>query len=318
MLPLARKVQEHNVGLKNVAERGRPLATPWGRCSELFGRTSTCCCCCRADVVRGLGPDPGSRRACSRPSSSSTTRFILTLPVLVAFVPGLILHLFADRIVRRFGKRNTLLAAALLATITGVVMFLLGPSNVTVVVALMAIMSIPGAAYRGRHDRSWCPTRSSTPATRRARTAPESSTRWSPSFTRRPSGVSAAFAMFVLALGGWAAENATDFSDLAAQGMGFHRVAGLVVRNLARVSRARGRVGLKLRGRHCHEPGGGVAGRCAGRRRGGSGVGSSGRCGRGLRRSGGVSRVGHGSRWGGGRRGRRGGQESRVTPHHDR
>ena len=143
MLPLARKVKEHNVGLKNVAEEAAPHYTV----GEMFRALRTnkyMLLLLSADVVRGLGLTQlttGMFAAFFLFNNS----LILTLPVLVAFVPGLIVQFFADRIVRRFGKRNTLLAAALLATLTGVVMFLLGPSNVTVVVALMAIMSIPGA-----------------------------------------------------------------------------------------------------------------------------------------------------------------------------
>jgi Na+/melibiose symporter-like transporter len=216
MLPLARKVQEHNVGLKNVAEEAAPRYTV----GEMFRALRTnkyMLLLLSADVVRGLGLTQlttGMFAAFFLFNNS----LILTLPVLVAFVPGLILQFFADRIVRRFGKRNTLLAAALLATITGVVMFLLGPSNVTVVVALMAIMSIPGALIVVVMTFVVPDTIEYT----RYKTGQDCSGIFYAleSFVHKASaGVSAAFAMFVLALGGWVAVNATDFSDLAAQGM---------------------------------------------------------------------------------------------------
>ncbi|WP_417503679.1 MFS transporter [Microbacterium sp.] len=215
MLPLSRKVTEHNVELKNVDEEKTPKYTM----REMFHAIRTnryMLLILATDVVQGI--------SLTQLTTSIFAAFflfgnslVLTLPVLIAFIPGLILQIFADRIAHALGKRNAIVGFGLLGAATSITLFLIGPGNLFVVIALMALAGIPTAVNLVLRTFLIPDTIEYT----RYKTGQDCAGIFFSldSFVQKAvSGVAASLALFVLSLGGWQAMQAESFADLQAMG----------------------------------------------------------------------------------------------------
>lgn len=141
---------------------------------------------------------------------------ILTLPMLIAFIPGIIIQANADKIRRKLGGRNTLLLFTLLSGIGYLAVWALGYNNVTGVIAMSSMACIPGAVRAVVLTFVYPDTIEYT----RYKTGKDCSGIFYSlnSFVNKATaGVSSSFAFFVLGLCGWVEVTATDFADLAAQ-----------------------------------------------------------------------------------------------------
>lgn len=216
MLPLSRKVTEHNVQLKNVTDEAAPKYT----IREMLRAIRTnryMLLILSADVVGGISL-----------TSLTTSVFaafflfgnsmVLTIPILIAFIPGLVLQFFADRIAHAVGKRNAIVGFGLIGTLAGLALYLAGPSNLFLVIALMAIGSIPATVNVILRTFLIPDTIEYT----RYRTGQDCAGIFYSldSFVNKAvSGLAAALALFILGLGGWITVEAESFADLAAQGV---------------------------------------------------------------------------------------------------
>jgi Na+/melibiose symporter-like transporter len=216
MLPLAHGVQERNIELKSADEEEAPHYTIRQMAAAV--RTNTYMMLLLAsDMLRGIG--------LTQLTTSMFAAFflfqnsmILTVPVLVAFVPGLVIQLFADRIVHVLGKRNTIVGFSLMTALTGIILFFVGTDNLMLVLIVMSVSALPGAMAIVVRSFMIPDTIEYT----RYKTGQDCAGIFFAleSFVQKASsGIASAFAMFILGMGGWVAVTATDFADLAAQGV---------------------------------------------------------------------------------------------------
>lgn len=216
MVPLSRKVTEHNAKLRNVVEEAAPAYSIREMLSAI--RTNRFMLIILAsDILGGV--------SLTMMTTSVFAAFflfgnsmVLTLPVLIAFIPGLILQLFADRITRALGKRNAIVAFGLVGATSGIALFLSGPDNLFLVILLMSAGSIPNAVNVILRTFLIPDTVEYT----RYKTGQDCAGIFFAldSFVSKAvAGVAAALALFILELGGWVTVEAESFADLAAQGV---------------------------------------------------------------------------------------------------
>jgi Na+/melibiose symporter-like transporter len=217
MVPLARGVQERNVELKNSDEAEAAPRYTIRQMAVAVRTNKFMMLLLASDVLRGIG--------LTQLTTSMFAAFflfqnslILTVPVLIAFVPGLVLQLYADRIVHLLGKRNTIVGFSLMTALTGVVLFFVGPDNVMLVLIVMSLAALPGAMVVVVRTFMIPDTIEYT----RYKTGQDCAGIFYAleSFVQKASsGIASAVAMFLLGLGGWVAVSASDFGELAAQGV---------------------------------------------------------------------------------------------------
>lgn len=214
MAPLAYRVKEHNTELKNLDAAREPRYT----IREMLHTIRT-----NKYMLIILTSDAlGGVAATSMTTGLFAAFFlfgnsmIMTLPVIIAFLPGLVLQFFADGIAHRMGKRNAIVTAGLLNAAGGLTIFFIGPDNVVLVIALMTFNALPGALTTVMRTFMIPDTIEYT----RYKTGQDCAGIFFAleSFvTKATTGVASALAVFVLGLGGWISVNASDFADLAAQ-----------------------------------------------------------------------------------------------------
>ena len=216
MVPLSRKVTEHNVELQNVDDSAPPKHTP-GEMLKAIRTNKYLLLILTSDVVAGA--------SLTMLTTSIFAAFflfgnsmVLTLPVIIAFIPGLIVQFFADRIAHRLGKRNAIVLCALIGATCGLILFFVGPGNVFLVILLMTAGAIPNAVNvimrtflipdtieytRYKSGQDWAGIFYSLD-----------------SFVQKTtSGVASALAFFILGLGGWVAIEAGSFAQLQELGV---------------------------------------------------------------------------------------------------
>lgn len=143
---------------------------------------------------------------------------ILTIPVLIALIPGIIIQSKADRIAMKLGKRNAIILFALLAGIGGLIVYLVGWKNPIAVIAISSFACIPGAVRAVLLTFIVPDTIEYT----RYKTGEDCSGIFYAmnSFVNKATaGFASSLALFILGICGWVEVNATDFADLAAQGI---------------------------------------------------------------------------------------------------
>lgn len=214
MLPLAIKGKEYNVELKNTEEEKKETYTlrdMW-TCiktnkymtiiliSELIA-----CCTATASAVQGLVSFYLLKNS-----------LFLSIPVLLAFIPAMILSGFSDRIAKKFGRKNSLVACSLIAGAMSLIMYFTGYQNAWLVVLLHTISAIP-STIRFIFSGFIAPD---TIEYTRYKTGTDCSGIFFAikSFvTKATYSVGGSLGLFLMGLFGWIEVNATDFADLAAQ-----------------------------------------------------------------------------------------------------
>ena len=143
---------------------------------------------------------------------------VILLPTVIAFIPGIILDMNADKIAKKFGKKKSMFAIGLLAAVFYAILFFLKDSNVAVIVAVTSVACLPGAVRYVFLNLLIPDTIEYT----RYKTGKDCSGIFYSmnSFVNKvTSGLSSSIAFFILGLAGWVDVNATDFADLASQGV---------------------------------------------------------------------------------------------------
>ena len=141
-----------------------------------------------------------------------------TVPMLVAMVPGLILQANADKIRLKMGGRNAIIMWTLMAGVGYLLLWMLGYSNVVMILAVSTIACIPGAVRAVTINFIIPDTVEYT----RYKTGQDCSGiayAMNSFVNKATAGVASSVAVFILGLAGWVEVTATDFADLAAQGI---------------------------------------------------------------------------------------------------
>ncbi len=216
MIPLAFKVTEHNTVLKNAAVEKEERYS----FKDMLG-------CVKTNKYMLIVLLSCVIYACTQTGTAITNfvafylmgnSLITTIPMLIALPIGLVIQANADKIRRKLGSRNSLLVFTLAAGIGYLILWLMGYSNVTLVIAVSTVACIPGAVRAVLTTFIYPDTIEYT----RYKTGKDCSGIFYSlnSFVNKATaGVSSSLALFILGLSGWVAVEATDFADLAAQGV---------------------------------------------------------------------------------------------------
>lgn len=214
MLPLAKNGKEYNVELKNTEtekEEKYTLSQMWNciktnkymtiiLVSELIA-----CCTATAGTVQNLVSFYLLKNS-----------LFLSIPVLIAFVPALILSGFADKIAKKFGRKNSLVACSIITGLMFLIMYFTGYENAWLVVILHTIYAIPNT-IRSIFAGFIAPD---TIEYTRYKTGTDCSGIFfaMKSFiTKATYSIGGSLGLFLMGLFGWVEVTATDFADLEAQ-----------------------------------------------------------------------------------------------------
>lgn len=214
MIPLAKVGKEYNVELKNTEnekEEKYTLRQMWNciktnkymtivLISELI-----VCCTATAGAVQNLVS-----------FYLLNNSLFLSIPVLLAFIPAMILSGFADKIAKKFGRKNSFVACSIIAGAMFLIMFFTGYENTWLVILLHTIYAIPNT-IRSIFSGFIAPD---TIEYARYKTGTDCSGIFfaMKSFiTKATYSIGGSLGLFLMGLFGWVEVNATDFADLAAQ-----------------------------------------------------------------------------------------------------
>lgn len=143
---------------------------------------------------------------------------ILIYPMVIAFIPGILIDVNADKIGRRFGRKNALIVLGIVAAAAYTAIYFMKSAPVTIVIAAMSIACIPGA-IRVIFMNLVIPD--SIEYTRYKTGKDCSGIFYSlNSFVNKATtGIASSLSLFLLGIFGWVEVVADDFADLQAQGV---------------------------------------------------------------------------------------------------
>ncbi|MCD8067595.1 MAG: MFS transporter [Lachnospiraceae bacterium] len=214
MIPMIFKVKEHNVGLKNVEkteEKEKYTVRDMLKC--VFTN--------KYIFIYFLSILAYSCLATSAATQTLTGFYIFhdsniySYIMLVGFVPGIILSCFCDRIVKRFGKRNSLVGIFLIIATANFLLFSLRGQTLAVFVVIGGICAIPNALYSIITNYVAPDTIEYT----RYKTGKDCSAIFfslKSFITKATSGVASALGLYIMAIAGWQTVEADSFATLAA------------------------------------------------------------------------------------------------------
>lgn len=217
MIPLAISVKEYNSGLKNVelnkAEKHYTLKEMWNAVKVnkyilIFFLSLI--------IMTSLQTSTALGTFISFYLYGDS--MIIGYAILIAFVPGLILMTQTDKIAKKLGRRNTIVAVNLFSGIVFLILHFVGYNNLTLSLVLLLLGSLP-ATIKIILNTFIVPD---TIEYTRYKTGQDCSGIFYSlnSFVGKVTGsIAQSLGMFVLGIFGWVTVTATDFADLASQGI---------------------------------------------------------------------------------------------------
>ena len=217
MFPLATKVQEHNCELKNVEEAKEDEKYTFREMLACIKTNKYIMIFFLAIILSGVLAT-GTALNTFISFYCYGDSMVLSIGLLVAFIPGVILSMYADKIAKKWGRRNALIYISIFQAVGGVIIWLMGYSHVALVVSISMIIALPNTV------RSILITfvAPDTIEYTRYKTGQDCSGIFFAlnNFVNKiVSNVASSLGMFILGLAGWISVEATDFADLAAQGI---------------------------------------------------------------------------------------------------
>lgn len=143
---------------------------------------------------------------------------VFVVPIAVAAVPGLIAQLNTNRIVKKLGKLKTIIICGLIAGVPLLSIFFVGSEHFVLVCILMVIQALPGNVSQIAKSFLIPDTIEYT----RYKTGKDCSGIFfalNSFVTKLTQSVASSFGLFLLGISGWVEIEATDFADVAAQGI---------------------------------------------------------------------------------------------------
>jgi len=216
MVPMATSVKEYNVGLKNVAEEKEEKYS----LKEMLG-------CLKTNKYLMVFFLANLIMTCLQTSTAMQTfvsfycygdSMAISIAVLIAFVPGLILMSQTDKIAKKLGRRNAIIACNAFTGIVYLILHVVGYNLITISLVLMLLGALPSTVKLILATYIIPDTIEYT----RYKTGQDCSGIFYSlnSFVSKiTASVAQSVGMFVVGLFGWVAVEATDFADLAAQGV---------------------------------------------------------------------------------------------------
>lgn len=217
MIPLAISVKEYNSGLKNVelnkAEKHYTLKEMWNAVKVnkyilIFFLSLI--------IMTSLQTSTALGTFISFYLYGDS--MIIGYAILIAFIPGVILMTQTDKIAKKLGRRNTIVAVNLFSGIVFLILHFVGYNNLTLSLVLLLLGSLP-ATIKIILNTFIVPD---TIEYTRYKTGQDCSGIFYSlnSFVGKVTGsIAQSLGMFVLGIFGWVTVTATDFADLAAQGI---------------------------------------------------------------------------------------------------
>ena len=220
MIPVTRGVEEYNTELKNVDEEENAHYTfkDMLECVKtnkyifvlLLSTVVTSCLATGTNMANFV---------CYYHFGNS---LFFAIPIAIAAVPALIAQLNTARIAKRFGKLRTVLALGILGGIPLLAIFFVGPgrepARLVLLCTLLVVQSLPGNVSLIAKNFLIPDTIEYT----RYKTGKDCSGIFFAlnSFcTKLTQSVASSLALFMLGMAGWNEITATDFADIAAQGV---------------------------------------------------------------------------------------------------
>lgn len=217
MIPMAIAVKEYNVGLKNVEEEKKEEKYSL---KEMFG-------CLKTNKYLMVFFLANLIMTCLQTSTAMTTfvsfycygdSMVISIATMIAFVPGLILMTQTDKIAKKLGRRNAIIACNAFSGIVFLLVYFVGYNLKTISLVLTLLAALPGTVKIILSTYIIPDTIEYT----RYKTGQDCSGIFYSlnSFVGKiTASVAQSLGMFVVGLFGWVAVEATDFADLAAQGV---------------------------------------------------------------------------------------------------
>lgn len=217
MIPMATSVKEHNVGLKNVAEDKKEEKYSF---REMLG-------CLKTNKYLMVFFLANLIMTCLQTSTAMTTfvsfycygdSMVIIVATMIALVPGLILMSQADKIAKKLGRRNAIIACNAFSGIVSLIVYVFGYNLVTISLVLTLLGALPSTIKLILSTYIIPDTIEYT----RYKTGQDCSGIFyslNSFVTKITASVAQSVGMFVVGLFGWVAVEATDFADLAAQGV---------------------------------------------------------------------------------------------------
>lgn len=143
---------------------------------------------------------------------------VTTWPLLIAFIPAMILNTQASKIAKKFGRRNSLIILGMICGISGVMQYVLGYENIATVIALGTIGGMANSV-RAIFNNFIAPD---TIEYTRYKTGKDCSGIFyalNSFVTKATSGIGASVGLFIMALFGWCEVQAGSYDELLAMGI---------------------------------------------------------------------------------------------------
>ena len=215
MLPMLTGIKEYNVGLKNVsAEEEHYTFKDMIECVKtnkylfilLLSSIITSCLATGANLANFVA------------YYHFGNSMVFIIPIAISAIPGLVAQLNTAKITKRLGKAKTVVLCGLLGGIPLLSIFFVGSKHFILVCTLMVIQSLPGNVSMIAKSFLVPDTIEYT----RYKTGKDCSGIFfalNSFITKLTQGIASSLGLFLLGLSGWIEIEATDFADIAAQGV---------------------------------------------------------------------------------------------------
>jgi len=216
MIPLATSVKEYNASLKNVSDKEEQKYT--------FKDMLICIKTNKFILIFFLGQ---IIMTCLQTGTALGTfisfycygdSMAISLATLIAFVPGVILMSQTDKIAKKLGRRNAIIATNMFSGVMFLILYFVGYNLAGLSITILLIGSIPATVKMILNTYIAPDTIEYT----RYKTGQDCSGIFyalNSFVSKMTASVAQSLGMFVLGFFGWVSVTATDFADLAAQGV---------------------------------------------------------------------------------------------------
>ena len=143
MLPLATKVKEHNVDLKNTEEENSAEHYSFRDMVECVKTNKYMFIIILSLIIYG-GLQTGSSLGTYASYYLYGDSMILVIPIALAFIPQTIAQLNTTKLCNRFGKKKVYLICGLTGALIYSLIFFAGYSNFTLITILLVLQAVPG------------------------------------------------------------------------------------------------------------------------------------------------------------------------------
>ena len=224
MLPLVRRGKEYNTELKNVEgdkqNEGYTLRDMW----ECVKVNKFMLIYLLSSLLVGITATSAAVGSLISFYLFDGKTMITSLPVLIAFVPGILINTQADKIAKRFGRRNSMILLGVVFGGMYILQYIVGYENIVVFIALGTIAGLANA-LRFVFMNFIAPD---TIEYTRYKTGKDCSGIFyalNSFVSKATTGIGSSIGLLVMGLYGWHEVQAESYEELLAMGMGVGQAA---------------------------------------------------------------------------------------------